>query len=71
MYLKLGSTLYLLYTSDIPTTEDTMIGTFADDIVVLANGIDFDEVVVKTLRALDGLTWSYMDTKMENRIERG
>jgi hypothetical protein len=28
--------LYLLYTSDIPTTVDTIIGTFADDIVILS-----------------------------------
>jgi hypothetical protein len=31
----LGPVLYLLYTSDIPTTEDTLLATFADDTVVL------------------------------------
>jgi hypothetical protein len=34
----LGPILYLLYTSDIPTTEDTFLATFADDTVVLTKG---------------------------------
>lgn len=32
----LGPLLYLLYTADIPTTKDTIIGTFADDTVIMA-----------------------------------
>lgn len=31
----LGPLLYTLYTSDIPTTQDTYLGTFADDTVIL------------------------------------
>lgn len=32
----LGPLLYLLYTSDIPTTPETNIGTFADDTVIMS-----------------------------------
>jgi hypothetical protein len=36
-----GSTvLYLLYTSDLPTTENTLTGTFTDDTVILASHED-------------------------------
>jgi hypothetical protein len=31
----LGPVLYLLYTSDLPTTEYTLTGTFADDTVIM------------------------------------
>jgi hypothetical protein len=34
----LGSILYLLYTSHIPTTQDTLLATFADDTGVLTKG---------------------------------
>jgi hypothetical protein len=30
----MGPVLYLLYTSDIPTTADIIIGTFVDDTVI-------------------------------------
>ena len=33
----LGPVLYLVYTSDLPTTENTLTGTFADDTVMLAS----------------------------------
>jgi hypothetical protein len=33
----LGQVFYLLYTSDIPTTAETTIGTFADDTVILSS----------------------------------
>jgi hypothetical protein len=33
----LGPILYILYTSDLPTTPDTVIGTFADDTAILAS----------------------------------
>ncbi|CAH2100420.1 unnamed protein product [Euphydryas editha] len=32
----LGSTLYLIYTSDLPTSESIITGTFADDTAILA-----------------------------------
>jgi len=35
-----GPLLYLLYTSDIPTTPTTYIGTFADDTVILSRHYD-------------------------------
>jgi hypothetical protein len=36
----LGPLLYLVYTSDIPTTENTLTGTFADDTVTLVSHED-------------------------------
>jgi hypothetical protein len=36
----LGPVLYLVYTSDLPTTENTLIGIFADDTVILASHED-------------------------------
>ena len=36
----LGPVLYLVYTSDLPTTENTLTGTFADDTVILASHED-------------------------------
>jgi hypothetical protein len=32
----LGPTLYVLYTSDLPTSTNTTLGTFADDTVILS-----------------------------------
>jgi hypothetical protein len=39
----LGPLLYLLYTCDVPETEETMIATFADDTGVLAVGCNEQE----------------------------
>ena len=36
----LGPVLYLVYTSDLPTTENTLTGTFANDTVILASHED-------------------------------
>ena len=36
----LGPLLYILYTSDLPTTKDTTMGTFADDIAIFATHVD-------------------------------
>jgi hypothetical protein len=36
----LGPLLYLLYTSDLPTSQHTITGTFADDTVILASHED-------------------------------
>jgi hypothetical protein len=32
----LGPTLYTLFTSDLPTSSNTTLGTFADDIAILS-----------------------------------
>jgi hypothetical protein len=52
----LGSILYLLYTTDIPTTEDTLLTTFADDTAVLTKGTNFEEAAVKAQKALLDIT---------------
>ena len=36
----LGPVLYLLYTADLPTGNDTMTATFADDTAILASSMD-------------------------------
>jgi len=36
----LGPLLFVLYTSDFPTTNNTTTGTFADDTVILATHAD-------------------------------
>jgi hypothetical protein len=51
-----GPILYLLYTSDIPTTEDALLATFADDTAVLTKGTDFEEAAVKAQKALSDIT---------------
>jgi hypothetical protein len=34
----LGPILYLLYTSDLPTLEQNVVATFADDIAIMVIG---------------------------------
>lgn len=46
----LGPLLYLLYTADIPTSKDTLIGAFADDTAILATDC-VQEVAVKKLQS--------------------
>jgi hypothetical protein len=48
----LGPNLYLLYASDIPTTEDTLLATIADDTAVPTKVTDFEEAAVKAQKAL-------------------
>jgi hypothetical protein len=36
----LGPVLFLVYTSDLPITENTLTGTFADDTVILTSHED-------------------------------
>ncbi len=48
----LGPILYLLYTSDIPSTENNIIATFADDTVSMAVGEDYDDSIAKVQEAI-------------------
>lgn len=49
----LGPTLYLIFTSDLPGTENTTIATFADDTAILATGPDIAESTSKLQTAND------------------
>jgi hypothetical protein len=46
----LGPVVYLLYTSDIPTTAETTIDTFADDTIILLSSHEHPETASKQLQ---------------------
>ncbi|KAF7286812.1 hypothetical protein GWI33_003869 [Rhynchophorus ferrugineus] len=43
----LGPLLYLLYTADIPTTKDILLGTFANDTIITAKDISLPRAIEK------------------------
>lgn len=49
----LGPILYLLYTRDIPLSEETIMGTFADDTAILAVGDNIVEATHKLQRTIN------------------
>jgi hypothetical protein len=51
----LGPILYLLYTSDLPTLEQNVVATFADDIAILAIGDNNSESTEKLQTAVTKL----------------
>jgi hypothetical protein len=52
----LGPTLYLLYTADIPTDDNSFTSLFADDTVVTARSKKYENVVVKLQNSLLKIT---------------
>jgi predicted GIY-YIG superfamily endonuclease len=49
----LGPVLYLLYTSDLPKLENSIVATFADDTAILAVGSDNEESTGKLQTAIN------------------
>jgi hypothetical protein len=63
-----GPILNLLYTCDIPTTEDTLLATFADDTAILTKSTDFEEAAVKAQKTvLDITNWT---KKWRNKLNQ-
>lgn len=52
----LGPTLYLLYTSDLPLSDNVVIGTFADDTVILAMDKNPVQASTKLQKSLDKIS---------------
>jgi hypothetical protein len=52
----LGPILYLLYTSDLPTSDSVVTGTFADDTAILASHHDPVEASKILQRGLDNIS---------------
>lgn len=51
----LGPILYLLFTRDIPLTDNTTMGTFADDTAIISVGDTIEEATNKLQSAIDGI----------------
>ena len=61
----LGPLLYIIYTADIPVTQNTFIGTFADDTVIMSTG-DSQQHAIKNLQlALDKINNWTLDWKIK------
>lgn len=52
----LGPLLYLLYTADIPHTDDTTIATFADDTAILGSNKDKNLAAIQVQRNLNQIS---------------
>ena len=61
----LGPFLYLLYTADIPTTDETFMGTFADDTTMMATGDTQVEATQKLQHAVDKVSQWNTDWKIK------
>lgn len=61
----LGSILYLIYTSDLSITEDTTIGTFADDTAVLASDVNPTMASTKLQRSLNNISQWLKDWRIK------
>lgn len=61
----LGPFLYVLYTSDIPTTDQTFIGTFADDTAIMSVDESQPRAVEKLQQALNNVSKWTRDWKIK------
>jgi hypothetical protein len=60
----LSPTLYNIFTSDVPTTEECEVATFADDTAIFVSDIDPAEVCHKLQRQLDTLSDYFKNWKI-------
>lgn len=66
----LGPLLYLLYTADIPVTTGTVLGTFADDTVIMATDADQSKAIEKLQIAVSKIHKWTIDWKiLLNRLK--
>lgn len=61
----LGPFLYVLYTADIPTTDETFIATFADDTVIMSADESQPKAVDKLQQALNNVSKWTTDWKIK------
>jgi hypothetical protein len=59
----LGPLVYVLYTSKLPTSKETTLGTFADDTAIFAT---HEDPTIASLNLQSNYTSSKMATEMEN-----